>query len=51
MPKTVVEYVENEHVGQYVNPLDVNYAQGYGISEPSPIERMLKENEADSRPV
>lgn len=36
--KTIAEYVENEKVLQIVREIGIDYAQGYGIAEPKPID-------------
>lgn len=36
--KTIAEYVENSSVEEILKSLDVDYAQGYGISKPAPID-------------
>lgn len=35
--KTIGEYVENEHVLQILREIGIDYAQGYGIAEPTPL--------------
>ncbi|MES9903545.1 MAG: EAL domain-containing protein [Sedimenticola sp.] len=35
--KTVAEYVENDEILQLLREIDVDYAQGYGISKPMPL--------------
>jgi EAL domain-containing protein (putative c-di-GMP-specific phosphodiesterase class I) len=41
--KTIAEYVEDEAVLSLLRELGVDYAQGYGISEPAPLSRRLSE--------
>jgi diguanylate cyclase (GGDEF)-like protein len=41
--KTIAEYVENDSVFSLLRELGVDYAQGYGISEPAPLSRRLSE--------
>lgn len=40
--KVVAEYVENERIYQILKDLDVEYAQGYYIGKPAPIEEWIK---------
>ena len=40
---TVAEYVENRSIGDAVRRLGVDYAQGYGIGKPEPLEGLLEE--------
>jgi len=35
--KTIAEFVENEEIRQKVADLGVNYVQGYGIAQPTPL--------------
>ena len=35
--KTIAEYVENEEVLRIVREIGIDYAQGYGIAEPKPL--------------
>lgn len=39
--KTVAESVENERTRTYLQALGADYAQGYGVSHPQPIEYVL----------
>jgi EAL domain-containing protein (putative c-di-GMP-specific phosphodiesterase class I) len=39
--KTIAEYVENEEVLEIIREIGIDYAQGYGIAEPKPIETSL----------
>ena len=41
--KTIAEYVEDDTVFARLRNLGVDYAQGYGISEPAPLSRRLSE--------
>lgn len=36
--KTIAEFVENDEILNMLNDIGVDYAQGYGISQPKPIE-------------
>jgi len=38
--KTIAEFVENEAVFNLLNELGVDYAQGYGIGKPVPLEEL-----------
>ena len=42
--KTVAEFVENSEIEDKLRILGVDFAQGYGISKPGPIEDELLEN-------
>ena len=39
--KTIAEFVENDAILEKLKKIGVNYAQGYGISKPIPIEQAL----------
>jgi EAL domain-containing protein (putative c-di-GMP-specific phosphodiesterase class I) len=41
--QTIAEYVEDDTVLSLLRELGVDYAQGYGISEPAPLSRRLPE--------
>ncbi len=41
--ETVAEYVENVQIEQQLQALGVNYAQGYAIARPAPLEEVLIE--------
>lgn len=45
--KTVAEFVENERTQTYVQALGVDYAQGYAVSEPAPLELILDVDSCD----
>ena len=38
--KTIAEFVENEEIFNLLNELGVDYAQGYGISKPVPLDEL-----------
>jgi len=38
--KTIAEFVENEQIFNLLNELDVDYAQGYGIGKPVPLDEL-----------
>jgi diguanylate cyclase (GGDEF)-like protein/PAS domain S-box-containing protein len=38
--KTIAEFVENEQIFNLLNELGVDYAQGYGISKPVPLDEL-----------
>ncbi len=40
--KTIAEYVENEKVLEVVKDLGIDYAQGYYLGKPEPLEEKLK---------
>ena len=39
--KTVAEFVENDEIHQCLQRLHVDFAQGYGIAKPAPLENFL----------
>jgi EAL domain-containing protein (putative c-di-GMP-specific phosphodiesterase class I) len=39
--KTVAEWVENDAILQTLQKLNIDYAQGYGIHKPEPLEFLL----------
>jgi len=39
--ETIAEYVENEQIIKKLKEINVDYAQGYGIEQPRPIEDVL----------
>ena len=39
--KTIAEFVENNEIRDMLTKIGVNYAQGYGISRPQPLEDFL----------
>ncbi|MFH1493782.1 MAG: EAL domain-containing protein [Pseudomonadota bacterium] len=41
--KTIAEYVENDFILEKLRELGVDYAQGYGIRKPCPIDQCLAE--------
>lgn len=45
--ETIAEFVENDKILAKLRLLGVDYAQGYGISKPVPMERLLKEPAKD----
>jgi len=38
--KTIAEFVENEQIFNLLNELGVDYAQGYGIGKPVPLDEL-----------
>ncbi|NOU42132.1 MAG: EAL domain-containing protein [Methyloglobulus sp.] len=38
--KTIAEFVENEHIFNLLKTLGVDYAQGYGIGKPVPLDEL-----------
>jgi EAL domain-containing protein (putative c-di-GMP-specific phosphodiesterase class I) len=40
--KTIAEFVENEKVLEVVKDLGIDYAQGYYLGKPEPLEEKLK---------
>ncbi len=45
--ETIAEYVENDQIIKKLQEMNVDYAQGYGIAQPKPLEETLssKKNE------
>ena len=39
--RTIAEFVENDATLKVLQELGVDYAQGYGISKPFPLEQLL----------
>jgi len=39
--KTIAEFVENKEIFDLLNELGVDYAQGYGIAKPVPLDELL----------
>ena len=39
--KTIAEFVENRQIFDFLNELGVDYAQGYGIAKPVPLDELL----------
>jgi diguanylate cyclase (GGDEF)-like protein/PAS domain S-box-containing protein len=44
--RTIAEFVENEEILAALREIGVNYAQGFGISRPEPLEDILHANAA-----
>lgn len=45
--RTVAEFVENEHVLEVLKDMDVDYAQGYALSKPFPLNDLFKKSVFD----
>ncbi|MCG8379069.1 MAG: EAL domain-containing protein, partial [Proteobacteria bacterium] len=41
--KTIAEFVENKEILSMINDIGVDYAQGYGIAKPKPVDMFSKE--------
>ena len=39
--KTIAEFVENDEIKGMLREIGVNYAQGYGIGKPQPLDELL----------
>ena len=39
--KTIAEFFENDEINEMSQKIGVDYAQGYGIDEPQPLEKIL----------
>ncbi len=48
--ETIAEYVENDQIIKKLKAIKVDYAQGYGIEQPKPIEELLKFNKDSKSP-
>ena len=42
--KTIAEFVESDAIKQKVEAIGIDFAQGYGIGKPQPIDKMLTLN-------
>jgi Amt family ammonium transporter len=40
--QTIAEFVENEETLQLLKQLGVDYAQGYHIAQPAPLQQLLE---------
>ncbi|MEN8169009.1 MAG: EAL domain-containing protein [Pseudomonadota bacterium] len=40
--QTIAEFVENDEIAERLRCMGVNYAQGYGIAQPEPLDKILK---------
>jgi len=48
--QTIAEFVENEEIRDMLESIGVNYAQGYGLGKPMPIDKILHlQNPAEPR--
>jgi len=45
---TIAEFVENEDTMQALRDIEVDYAQGYHIGKPSPMDDLLKQKDSDN---
>ena len=39
--QTIAEFVENDEILEKLREIGINYAQGYGIGKPRPIDELL----------
>lgn len=39
--QTIAEFVENEEILRVLGQIGVNYAQGYGVAKPAPMEEIF----------
>jgi len=39
--KTIAEFVENDAIKEQLQQLGVDFAQGYGIAKPCPLEDLI----------
>jgi len=49
--QTIAEFVENDEILKQLHLLGINYAQGYGIARPAPIEQLLDMIKAKGIPL
>ena len=47
--KVTAEFVESEKILEIIEQMDIDYAQGYYIGRPSPIEQFLAERNLPSK--
>ncbi|NHZ69971.1 MAG: EAL domain-containing protein, partial [Thermotogales bacterium] len=47
--KTIAEFVENNAILERLREVGVDYAQGYGLAAPAPLEEVLSEKLRSSR--
>ncbi len=45
--KTIAEFVENEEIEKRLRMISVDYAQGYGIEKPRPLQDILQQHSQD----
>ena len=43
--QTIAEFVENDETLHMLNEIGIDFAQGYGVSKPKPIELFLSEKD------
>jgi len=48
--KTIAEFAENEEIITMLKGMGVDYAQGYGVSEPKPVTRAVSEAPGTTNP-
>ena len=48
--KTIAEFAENEEIITMLKGMGVDYAQGYGVSEPKPVTRAVSEDPVNTKP-
>ena len=48
--KTIAEFAENEEIITMLKGMGVDYAQGYGVSEPKPVTRAVSEAPGTTKP-
>ncbi len=41
---TIAEYVENEHILEQIHKIGINYAQGFHLDQPRPLQDVLQES-------
>ena len=44
--KTIAEFVENTDILEALRELGVDFAQGYGVAKPAPLEEILVQTDA-----
>ncbi len=47
--KTIAEFVEDDIVIEKLKEIGVDYAQGFGIAKPQPIDNLLNGSESERR--
>ena len=52
--KTIAEFVENDEIKNLLYGIGIDYAQGYGIARPQPLENLIASasgSELDSKTI
>jgi EAL domain-containing protein (putative c-di-GMP-specific phosphodiesterase class I) len=49
--KTIAEYVENDQIIKKLQDIDVDFAQGYGIEQPKPLQDLFPQSKKKGSPT